>query len=47
MEWAMFKTSIAEAAAKSRGQKVTGACRGGNLRTCWWTPGLKEAVMLK
>ena len=23
------------------------ACRGGNLRTCWWTPVVKEAVRLK
>ena len=29
-EWVMFKTSIAEAAARSCGRKIIGACRGGN-----------------
>lgn len=28
-------------------QKVTGACQGGNLRTCWWIPEMKEAMKLK
>ncbi|KAJ8006278.1 hypothetical protein DPEC_G00126630 [Dallia pectoralis] len=36
-EWAMFKASIAEAAAVSCGLKVLGASRGGNPRTPWWT----------
>ena len=43
----MFKTSIAEAAARSCGPKVVGACHGGNLRTGWWTPAVKEAFKLK
>ena len=43
----MFKTSIAEAAARSCGRNVVGACRGGNLRTHWWTPAVKEAVKQK
>ncbi|KAK0132409.1 hypothetical protein N1851_032714 [Merluccius polli] len=43
----MFKTAIAEAAARSYGRKVAGACRGGNLRTRWWTPAAKEAAKLK
>jgi len=38
-ELAMFKASIVEA-----GQKAVGACRGGNLRTRWWTPVVKEAI---
>ena len=46
-EWAMFRASIAEAAARSCGQKAVGACHGGNLRTRWWTPAVKEAVRLK
>ncbi|XP_077940565.1 uncharacterized protein LOC144384606 [Gasterosteus aculeatus] len=43
-EWCMFKTSIAEAAAVSCGLKVLGASRGGNPRTPWWTPVVREAV---
>jgi len=31
-EWAMFRASIVEAAARSCGQKAVGACRGGNPR---------------
>ena len=46
-EWAMFKTSIAEAAVRSCGRKATGACHGGNPRTRWWTPVVREAVRLK
>ena len=46
-EWAIFRASIAEAAVRSCGQKTVGACRGGNLRTQWWTPTVKEAVRLK
>jgi hypothetical protein len=46
-EWIMFKASIVDAAARSCGQKVIGACRGGNPRTRWWTPGVREAVKLK
>jgi len=46
-EWAMFRASIVDAAARSCGQKAVGACRGGNLRTHWWIPAVKEAVRLK
>lgn len=46
-EWTMFSTSIVEAAARSCGRKVSGACRGGNPRTRWWTPEVKDAVKLK
>jgi len=46
-EWAMFRAYIVEAAAKSCGQKAVGACRGGNLRTRWWTLAVKEAIRLK
>ena len=37
-EWTMFSTSIVDAAVQSCGRKVSGACRGGNPRTWWWTP---------
>uniref|UniRef100_A0A673BTI1 Reverse transcriptase domain-containing protein n=1 Tax=Sphaeramia orbicularis TaxID=375764 RepID=A0A673BTI1_9TELE len=43
----MFSTSIVEAAARSCGRKVSGACRGGNPRTRWWTPEVRDAVKLK
>ena len=43
-EWAIFKASIAEAAAGSCGLKVIGTSRGGNPRTPWWTPVVREAV---
>ena len=46
-ELAMFRASIAEAALRSCGQKAVGACCGGNLRTRWWTPAVKEAIRLK
>ena len=46
-EWSMFKTSIAEAAAGSCGRMVLGASRGGNPRTPWWTPVVREAILLK
>jgi len=46
-EWAMFRASIVEVVVRSCGQKVVGACRGGNLKTRWWTPAVKEAVRLK
>ena len=46
-EWAMFRASIAEAAVRICGQKVVGACCGGNPRTRWWTPAVKEAIRLK
>jgi len=37
-EWAMFRASIVEAAARSCDKKAVGACHGGNPRTRWWTP---------
>ena len=46
-EWAMFRASIVEAADRSCGRKVVGACRGGNPRTRWWTPAVGDAVKLK
>ena len=46
-EWAMFRASIVEAADRSCGRKVVGACRGGNPRTRWWTPAVRDAVKLK
>uniref|UniRef100_A0A7N8XDS0 Endonuclease/exonuclease/phosphatase domain-containing protein n=1 Tax=Mastacembelus armatus TaxID=205130 RepID=A0A7N8XDS0_9TELE len=46
-EWTMFSTSIVDAAARSCGRKVSGACRGGNPRTRWWTPEVRDAVKLK
>uniref|UniRef100_A0A8C2ZPF1 Reverse transcriptase domain-containing protein n=1 Tax=Cyclopterus lumpus TaxID=8103 RepID=A0A8C2ZPF1_CYCLU len=46
-EWTLFKASIVDAAARGCGRKVIGACRGGNPRTRWWTPGVREAVKLK
>ena len=46
-EWTLFKTSIVEAARRSCGQKLVGACQGGNPRTPWWTPVVREAVKLK
>ncbi|KAI3357939.1 hypothetical protein L3Q82_016326 [Scortum barcoo] len=39
-EWTMFSASIVDAAVRSCGRKVSGACRGGNPRTRWWTPEL-------
>jgi len=38
----MFKVS--SVAARSFGQKVIGACCGGNTRTQWWIPGVKETL---
>ncbi|XP_051939041.1 uncharacterized protein LOC127612098 [Hippocampus zosterae] len=46
-EWTMFRASIVEAANLSCGRKVVGACRGGNPRTRWWTPAVRDAVKLK
>ena len=43
----MFRAAVAEAADRSCGRKVVGACRGGNPRTRWWTPRVREAVKLK
>ncbi|TWW74351.1 hypothetical protein D4764_14G0003520 [Takifugu flavidus] len=46
-EWTMFRASIVEAADRCCGRKVVGACRGGNARTRWWTPAVRDAVKLK
>ena len=46
-EWMMFKASIVEAAAVSCGHRVLGASRGGNPRTLWWTPVVRETIRLK
>ncbi|TWW68801.1 hypothetical protein D4764_19G0005990 [Takifugu flavidus] len=43
----MFRASIVEAADRCCGRKVVGACRGGNARTRWWTPAVRDAVKLK
>ncbi|KAI3372556.1 hypothetical protein L3Q82_023031 [Scortum barcoo] len=42
-----FSASIVDAAVRSCGRKVSGACRGGNPRTRWWTPEVRDAVRLK
>jgi len=42
-EWTMFRTSIVDAASKTYGLKVVMPVS----RTHWWTPALKETVMLK
>ena len=31
---------------RSCGRKVSGACRGGNPQTWWWTPEVRDAVKL-
>ncbi|TWW71616.1 hypothetical protein D4764_16G0001130 [Takifugu flavidus] len=46
-EWTVFCASIVEAADRCCGRKVVGACRGGNARTRWWTPAVRDAVKLK
>ncbi|KAK3512409.1 hypothetical protein QTP70_009831 [Hemibagrus guttatus] len=46
-EWTMFSTSIVDAAIRSCGRKVSGAGRGGNPRTQWWTLEVKDTVKLK
>ncbi|KAK3539185.1 hypothetical protein QTP86_028803 [Hemibagrus guttatus] len=43
----MFSTSIVDAAIRSCGRKVSGAGRGGNPRTQWWTLEVRDAVKLK
>ncbi|KAI3351407.1 hypothetical protein L3Q82_020218 [Scortum barcoo] len=43
-EWTMFSASIVDAKVRSCGRKVSGACRGGNPRTRWWTPEVRDAV---
>ncbi|KAK3523662.1 hypothetical protein QTP70_006725 [Hemibagrus guttatus] len=46
-EWTMFSSSIVNAAIRSCGRKVSGAGRGGNPRTQWWTLEVRDAVKLK
>ncbi|KAK3508663.1 hypothetical protein QTP70_003104 [Hemibagrus guttatus] len=46
-EWTMFSSSIVDAAIQSCGRKVSGAGRGGNPRTQWWTLEVRDAVKLK
>ncbi|KAK3554788.1 hypothetical protein QTP70_033482 [Hemibagrus guttatus] len=46
-EWTMFSTSIVDAAIRSCGRKVSGAGRGGNPQTQWWTLEVRDAVKLK
>ncbi|KAK3543175.1 hypothetical protein QTP70_012283 [Hemibagrus guttatus] len=46
-EWTMFSSSIVDAAIRSCGRKVSGAVRGGNPRTQWWTLKVRDAVKLK
>ncbi|KAK3551449.1 hypothetical protein QTP70_017426, partial [Hemibagrus guttatus] len=46
-EWTMFSTSIVDAAIRSYGRKISGAGRGGNPRTQWWSLEVRDAVKLK
>ncbi|KAK3529813.1 hypothetical protein QTP86_006010 [Hemibagrus guttatus] len=46
-EWTMFSTSIVDVAIQSCGRKVSGAGRGGNPQTQWWTLEVRDAVKLK
>ncbi|KAK3521565.1 hypothetical protein QTP70_013096 [Hemibagrus guttatus] len=46
-EWTMFSSSIVDSAIWSCGCKVSGAGRGGNPRTQWWTLEVRDAVKLK
>ncbi|KAK3506799.1 hypothetical protein QTP70_028368, partial [Hemibagrus guttatus] len=46
-EWTMFSSSIVDAAIRSCGRKVSGAGRGGNPQTQWWTLEVRDAVKLK
>ncbi|KAK3541996.1 hypothetical protein QTP86_009836 [Hemibagrus guttatus] len=46
-EWTMFSSCIVDAAIRSCGRKVSGAGRGGNPRTQWWTLEVRDAVKLK
>ncbi|XP_041673427.1 RLA class II histocompatibility antigen, DP alpha-1 chain-like [Cheilinus undulatus] len=46
-KWAMFRASIVEAADRSCDRKVVGACHGGNPRTRWWTPAVRDVIKLK
>ncbi|KAK3560563.1 hypothetical protein QTP86_010899 [Hemibagrus guttatus] len=46
-EWTIFSSSIVDTAIRSCGRKVSGAGRGGNPRTQWWTLEVRDAVKLK
>ncbi|KAK3562899.1 hypothetical protein QTP86_011137 [Hemibagrus guttatus] len=46
-EWTMFSSSIVDAAIRSCCRKVSGAGRGVNPRTHWWTLEVRVAVKLK
>ncbi|KAK3529721.1 hypothetical protein QTP86_000821 [Hemibagrus guttatus] len=46
-EWTMFSSSIVDAAIRSCGCKVSGAGRGRNPRTQWWTLEVRDAIKLK
>ncbi|KAK3529276.1 hypothetical protein QTP70_024824 [Hemibagrus guttatus] len=46
-EWTMFSSSIVDAAIRRCGRKVSGAGRGSNPRTQWWTLEVRDAVKLK
>ncbi|KAK3557454.1 hypothetical protein QTP70_027739, partial [Hemibagrus guttatus] len=46
-EWTMFSSSIVDTAIRRCGRKVSGAGRGGNPRTQWWTLEVRDAVKLK
>ncbi|KAK3523969.1 hypothetical protein QTP70_017490, partial [Hemibagrus guttatus] len=46
-EWTMFSSSIVDAAIRSCGRKVSGAGRGGNPQTQWWTLEVRDAIKLK
>jgi len=46
-DWTIFRTSIVDAASKSCGLKVVGACYSGNRRTHWWMLAVREAIKLK
>ncbi|KAK3553040.1 hypothetical protein QTP86_031194 [Hemibagrus guttatus] len=43
----MFSSSIVDVAIRSCGHKVSGAGRGGNPRTQWWTLEVRDAFKLK
>ncbi|KAL0200215.1 hypothetical protein M9458_003402, partial [Cirrhinus mrigala] len=46
-EWTMFSASIVNVAVRSCGCRVSGASRGGNPRTRWWTSEVRDGVRLK
>ena len=46
-EWLVFTASVADAAAANCGFRAMCASRGGNPRTAWWMPEIREDVRLK